>query len=439
MSSKSLTESFRNQCSLLPGAITGIVVGLSGGVDSVTLLHLIHSFRNQILGRCTVQAVYVHHGLNSQAGKWSEFCAGLCAELQIPFFEERVQLDVKNHNIEAQAREKRYQALAKHLDCSSVLATAHHLNDVAETFFIALKRGAGLPGLSTMGVLQPFGESHIWRPLLEVSRSQIEQYAAEHNLSHITDDSNFDIRYDRNFFRHEIIPKIVEHFPEFLDSVKKSSSYIYESQLIVRNVALQDLCELEDRNGTLDLSGYRLLPAERQHNALRTFIHRKIKKYPSAQLINQFERDFLSARDDANPVLKIDEWELRKFKDHLYAVRDCDLNRGYAGAVKTMQIVEILNNRYQLVRSAGSGFRLPEGSILTLSYDYSFSLKIHPQDRRHGRELKKLFMEYEIPQWQRKITPIVEIDGKAAGLFPDHIDRQFFAERDGYVFKKLEN
>ena len=171
-----------------------------------------------------------------------------------------------------------------------MLATAHHLNDLVETFLLALKRGSGLPGLSAMGVLQKFAGGLIWRPLLDSSRAEIEAYTGAHGLSYVTDDSNFDIRYDRNFFRHEIVPRLVEHFPEYLDSIRKSAAYIHEAQVIVDQVAEQDLYELADSSGSLELYGYRLLSPERQHNVLRRYIHGVTGKYPSAQLLQQFDK-----------------------------------------------------------------------------------------------------------------------------------------------------
>lgn len=437
MSSRSLTDAFKFNCGILPESTAKIVVGLSGGADSVTLLHLICTNPDLLPPNCAVEAVYVHHGISSKADSWSEFCAGLCRTLHVDFCEERVVLDSNFSNVEAQAREKRYRALASHLDSNSVLATAHHLNDLVETFLLALKRGSGLPGLSAMGVLQKFAGGLIWRPLLDSSRAEIEAYTGAHGLSYVTDDSNFDIRYDRNFFRHEIVPRLVEHFPEYLDSIRKSAAYIHEAQVIVDQVAEQDLYELADSSGSLELYGYRLLSPERQHNVLRRYIHGVTGKYPSAQLLQQFDKDFVDARTDSVPVLKMDGWELRKFRERLYIVRSSDLNFGTSGQVEPGMTVTVLARSYRLMESDSGGYRLAPDSKIELCYDYSFSLKIHPYNRSMRRELKKLFSEYGIAYWERRFIPVVKIDGRVAGLFPNYIDAEFYTPDKGHRFVEV--
>lgn len=433
-----MRNSFRLNCNQIPRSTTKIVVGLSGGADSVTLLDLLVKNKSSLPNNSLIEAVYVHHGLNPHASDWSNFCSSFCEELKVPFYEERVHLPSNTRNVEAEAREKRYEALAKHLDQSSILTTAHHQNDLAETFFLALKRGAGLPGLSTMGVLQPFVKGFIWRPLLDFSRAQIEQYVAENHLAYVTDDSNFDLHYDRNFFRHEVISTITERFPEFLSMVKRSSSYIYEAQILIDELAEEDLRSLVDQNHSLDLVKYSTLSIERQHNALRKFIHKEIKKYPSVQLIAQFEHDLLNAKEDANPILFFENFQLRKFKQRLYVVDPKILEPTGSIFLEPNQTIKILDHTYQLVLSKEGGLKLKDDEKLLLSYDYSFSLKIHPYNRVHSRELKKLFMEYEIPTWQRKLTPLLKINDQVVGLFPNYFEKDFYTKDQGYIFKRLD-
>ncbi len=186
------------------------LIALSGGLDSTVLLSLFAKLRQKRphLPPLSVRAIHIHHGLSPNADSWAKHCQDLCDQFQIPLIIERVQVD-KTNGIEAGAREARYQAIKKHLQTQEILVTAHHLNDQTETFFLALKRGSGLKGLGAMQQQSVLFGMPILRPLLGFTRTQLENYAQKEKLNWITDESNEDNRYDRNFLRNEILPNYV--------------------------------------------------------------------------------------------------------------------------------------------------------------------------------------------------------------------------------------
>ena len=135
---------------LLP-ARSSILIGLSGGVDSVVLLHLLHKLASRFTWQ--LSAVHVHHGISQHADKWAEFCVELCARHHIPLHVEHVDIAPLRaaHGIEAAARKLRHAAFATQ-PCDFV-ALAHHADDQAETLLLQLLRGAGVRGASAMPVL----------------------------------------------------------------------------------------------------------------------------------------------------------------------------------------------------------------------------------------------------------------------------------------------
>src|SRR6266852_5482254 len=146
-----------------------ITVGLSGGVDSVSLLHLLRN--------CSVEtrAIHVNHGLSANAGAWAAFCRRLCKRWSVPLTVRRVRVARAEKGLEAAAREARYAAFRR-VDCD-VLMLAHHLDDQAETVLLNLLRGAGARGASGMRERTAFRGRALVRPLLEVPREAIVAYA----------------------------------------------------------------------------------------------------------------------------------------------------------------------------------------------------------------------------------------------------------------------
>src|SRR5574340_757373 len=177
---------------LLP-AHSSILIGLSGGVDSVALLHLLHQLAPCFSWR--LSALHVHHGISPRAGAWADFCSELCARHQILLHIERVDIALlRAHGIEAAARKLRHAAFAAQT-CDFV-ALAHHADDQAETMLLQLLRGAGIRGAAAMPMLKPAAANAAatLRPLLDIPRSALLEYAQQHALRWVEDESNADDR-----------------------------------------------------------------------------------------------------------------------------------------------------------------------------------------------------------------------------------------------------
>src|SRR5688572_19209001 len=189
-------------------------VALSGGVDSVVLLHMLKD-------RPNVSAVHVHHGLSANADAWAAFCRKLCRRWRITLSVHKVRVERSGKGLEAAARDARHAALGK--ETAEVIALAHNLDDQAETVLMNLLRGTGLRGASGMRPRSRFGRKELVRPLLDVSRREILEYAKRHRLEWIEDESNADESLTRNFVRLRLGPLIETRFPQWKRSLARAA------------------------------------------------------------------------------------------------------------------------------------------------------------------------------------------------------------------------
>src|SRR5512145_2242392 len=211
------SERLAAQLAPLVPARSSILVGLSGGADSVVLLHLLQQLAPHFSWR--LSALHVHHGISPNADAWADFCADLCARHHITLHVERVDIaPLLQHGIEAAARKLRHAAFAEQ-SCDFV-ALAHHADDQAETLLLQLLRGAGVRGASAMAQFaERTGSATVIRPLLHISREEILDYAVTHQLHWMEDESNADDSYPRNYLRHRVLPLLGEKFPAYRNTL----------------------------------------------------------------------------------------------------------------------------------------------------------------------------------------------------------------------------
>ncbi|WCR57757.1 tRNA lysidine(34) synthetase TilS [Wolbachia endosymbiont of Ctenocephalides felis wCfeJ] len=181
-----------------------VAVAVSGGIDSITLLHLMVSWAKKRQYPLPV-ALTVNHGLRPEAKEEAEFVTNYAKELGIKesFILNWEKQNIKG-NVQLQARKARYSLLTEWCKNNDIkyLFIAHHKNDQAETFLLRLERGSGIDGLSSMDYKSLFNGIYILRPLLSFSRSEVEEYANLHQLRWIEDKSNQNLKYRRTLHRN---------------------------------------------------------------------------------------------------------------------------------------------------------------------------------------------------------------------------------------------
>lgn len=220
-----------------------VTVALSGGADSVALLHMMWS-----AGVRPLSAVHVHHGIRgAEADRDAAFCAALCARLAVPL--ETLHADVpalaaaRGVGLETAARDARYHAISAHLEASGspLLLTGHHADDQLETVLQHLLRGSGLRGLCGIPVCRPLGSARVVRPLLQMTKAQILQYCRENALEYVTDSTNETGCCPRNRLRLEVLPVLAELWPSGAASAARCAASLAEDEAYLCDEAEQFL------------------------------------------------------------------------------------------------------------------------------------------------------------------------------------------------------
>ncbi|MEZ9129420.1 tRNA lysidine(34) synthetase TilS [Vibrio splendidus] len=418
-----------NQSALKPNRL---IVAFSGGVDSRVLLELAAQYAQTHGIECC--AVHVHHGLSKNADHWAEQCQTWCDALSVSLAVERVSLDIDSgESVEKLARDARYNAFQKHLSFGDVLITGQHIDDQLETFLLALKRGSGPKGLSSMAKVMLFGEAFIVRPLLSVTRSDIEASAHDMGLTWVEDESNQDLRFDRNFIRHQVTPTLTERWPSFRESVSRSAQLCAEQELL-----LDELLESHFQQALGDSQNLSI-EALSQHSdllrarLLRMWLSHCNQPMPSQKQLKLIWDEVACAQADANPKLVLNDAEVRRFNHQLYLVRETKdlsdwqshLSMGESvtlpDGLGELRLNSALSDGASNNRDAQSFSLSDTNATLRVIFNPE-GLSAHPVGRGHSRKLKKLFQEYQVPSWLRRRTPIL-MDGDRViavlGLFVD--------------------
>lgn len=400
-----------------------LVLGLSGGLDSMVLLELCH----QLTQSCAIKlkAVYIHHGLSANADQWAEFCQQQCLKRQIPFEVQKVQLD-PTANIEAQARAARYSALAAFVTTAqTALLTAHHADDQLETLLLALKRGSGPAGLSGIAALQSFAAGWLLRPLLNFSREQLEAFAKGQQLEWIEDESNNDSRFDRNFLRLQVIPLLQQRWPAFRQNALRSVCHIQQQQHFVEK-QLQQLLPSVMHGAELDLKRLTTQDFTTQKLLVRGWLALSGLN-PSTDWLERFFTELIAAKADAQPLLELDSYLIRRFADKAYITQQVKApDAGVFLELKPKQQLNTVVGQF-LLNSEGKGTAL----LLTDEPLYLvfglFSLPFKPAGERQSKALKQWLKLWAIPPWQRLSLPVlvqnnqvVAVLGLASNAAPEH-------------------
>jgi tRNA(Ile)-lysidine synthase len=297
-----------------------LCVALSGGMDSVALLHAAQALA-QAESRIGLRAVHVDHGLQAQSQDWTAICRRQCQALGIPLQVIELHLRIpQGASVEAEARRARYAALAAELAAGECLLTAHHADDQLETVLLQLFRGAGVAGLAAMPAQTTLGRGLHLRPLLQVERCDLERYAVAAGLAWIDDPMNLESRYDRSYLRHEVLPAIRARWPAAARTVGRSARHLAAAQQLLEALAEADGNNLVDVEGRLQIAGLVALPRDRQVNVLRWWIVARGLGVPSTARLEAILRDVVPARADAQPVVTWPTGEVRRYRGRLYAM-----------------------------------------------------------------------------------------------------------------------
>ncbi len=421
-----------------------ILVAYSGGVDSQVLLHALASLKAQQVLTNPLTVCHINHGLSENALTWQQSAQQFCQQLDLPLIICPVNIKQQaQHSLEALARDARYQALYEQAAEQGLIVTGHHSDDQSETFLLALKRGAGLKGLSAMSTVTTFlpeGNTNkqqlLVRPLLTLTRQDIIAYAEQMQLTWLEDESNLDQRFDRNFIRHQVMPLLQQRWPSIAKTIGRTSEHCREGQQLLTELAQQDLIQCQIAERCLSVQSLQALSLARFNNVLRYFLQQQQVLMPSSAQLAQVYRQ-LSAPIDKVPEIKLAKHWLRRYQDGLYLTNDL---QSVSQWFKTVAVAELVSGQIckltlpdklgHLMLSTqtltcssqfvSQRLRLPLGTEKVSVRFQHQNPKCHPDFRQHSRSLKKVLQELLIPPWGRKRLPFLYYDEQlvaAAGYF----------------------
>jgi len=395
-----------------------ILLAFSGGLDSTVLLHLLTKLRSN--GFLRLRALHVHHGLSKQADDWAEHCKQVCQKWHIPLTVAHVNIDKKN-NIEAKARQARYDAIKTHLTPNEVVMTAQHLDDQSETFLLALKRGSGPTGLSSMPAISSFANSKLIRPLLAVSREEITHYARTHHLFWIEDESNQDRRYDRNFLRLTALPLLNQRWPRFNHMVARSAALCGEETQLIMELLTDELNPCMDSAANLLITPLLTMSDLKRNALLRTWLKIHGMIMPSRQQLHLLWQTVANARKDANPQFAFHPYTIRRFQQRLYVLKK-QPSLSHMMLFWDMKSPLLLPNSLGILycdNTAKGPLRKPEAhESPTICFQTTGKFSI--VGRQGSRSIKKLWQEFSIPPWMRNQIPLLYYNDtliSAIGIF----------------------
>ncbi|MFI4938820.1 MAG: tRNA lysidine(34) synthetase TilS [Burkholderiales bacterium] len=428
--------------SVLPANRTALAIAYSGGLDSTVLLHLARAYA--IDNDVTLHAFHIHHGLSPHADRWLQHCRQACAALRIAFDARHVTLSQQDKGgIEEAARIARYAALGALCMAheAPLLLTAHHLDDQAETVLLQLLRGSGVAGMSGMEVANRAPDMlgspllTVARPLLSVSRAELEDYARANDIAYIEDESNRDPRYARNALRHQVMPALAACFPGFQQRFARTAQHAQAGQRLLVELAAQDMAAARVGDA-LDVNHIRRLGADRADNLLRYWFGSLGIRMPSTAWLNEMRTQLLEAKDDAQLCVTHADCHIRRHRGRVFITpRSAETASEVDPAVFTWRGEALFyfpayrgTLHFDAVEideagaTAGSNTGIDVDWLLNrecLLHYRQGGERLKPALNRPTKSLKHHYQAMDIPAWERLRLPLVSSGGQllfAAGL-----------------------
>ncbi len=426
-----LIKTFNDVLNAYQTSTNKIVLALSGGVDSRVMLHLLHEFSCHNPQQSVI-AVHVHHGISPNADEWAKKCSKWCQESNIPFYLEKVDLgDTQGKSLEQVARTARYEALKHYIGSGDVLLTGQHSDDQLETFLLALKRGSGPKGLAGMAECLSFGEGFLLRPLLKVTRRDIEEYANFHQLEWVNDESNADVKYERNFIRHKITPLLESRWPQIRTSVQRSAELCARQEQLIELLLAEELPQLLRENDSLDIGELKKKPDLVRSQLIRFWLSSLNVPMPSKKHLAMIWSEVALAKGDANPLLRLENKQIRRFDGRLFCIDTYNDISDWGSDISINSVLSLPEGLGNIVvkEQPDSGSLSAKLSEHPLKIIFNpESLTATPENRHGNKTLKYWFQEYRVPSWLRRRTPILMSGNKVVAVADLFVCRDYVGD-----------
>lgn len=401
---------------------TQIYLAYSGGLDSQVLLHALanHPKANQL----QLTALHVNYGLSENADQWQVFCEHQCKALDIPFSVKSVALEVSKGDLERRARDIRYRWFESFMRQDAILFTAHHQNDQAETVLLRLLRASGVRGLAAIPPVRSLAKGKLARPLLALPKADLQAYAEQHTLQWLEDESNKDLAFDRNFVRHQIIPKLTERWPRAVKQLARSAGNCADEQRLLNELAAMDVASMQSGCGlsVLDILVPIKLPIltalslARQRNVLQ-YLLTQIVDYPvSATRLNEWLLQLRTHTREKSSELRLKALDLTVYDGQMYFLRPMpDMSTHEIKwkiekpiNIKTLSSTLSANIYGDKVSADVPTVNFEKENVVCVRWRQGGE-RVQLKGESFTRSYKKLLQERRIAPWLRNALPLISI------------------------------
>lgn len=397
---------------------TQFVVGCSGGRDSMLLLVLLQRLCPQRL-----RVIYINHQLHPDAAAWGQQVQHWCDTQQVPC--QQIAVVVGAGNLEQAAREARYQAFDQQLRTDEVLVLGHHQQDQAETVLMRLCAGGSIQAVAGMRAWYRRGHYWVWRPLLDWSRTQIDQCIQQSAVPVVDDPANHDAQFDRVWLRQQVWPVLQARWSGAVQGIGRFAQHVQDAQSILHEVLLHDwqACRIGD---DLSMRALAALSLARQRQLLTWWLQGAAPYAPPqsriSTLLSWLQPDAL--RMDAVPEVDWQEWRVYGYRQVYYRVR-----MPLAAAserrlpLQAEQIWALACGRFRIWSTNLQPPDLMIGQMIHLRGRQAGE-RLQMSGKTQHSSLKKLLQSWDILPWQRQTVTLWCVDEVVLGVFcPDQFYR----------------
>ena len=415
--------------------VTKFTIALSGGIDSMVLLDLLSKAKRS---SDVIKAIHINHNLHESSKEWVDFAKEACKKYKLPLIIESINPKQEGFGLEAEAREQRYKKLKEIIIDNECLLTAHHLDDQIETTLFRIFRGTGIDGLRSIRKKAKFGKGLLCRPLINIPREAIEQYAKLNDIKWIEDPSNKNIDFDRNYLRNNIVPSIKKRWPNAQKTITRLSSLAENNQKLLHELAKEDIGEIEKFN-VLDIGILSNKSSLRINNIFRFMILKNKMGIPSLKVLENGIETLINAKSDS-PIITWDGFSIRRYKNTLYFFNP-DLKQD---EIRPLKMKWFIDETINLGGNRGSiQARFIKGQGIALNKcPKSLEIKyrkggeqIKPSGHKITKSLKNLFRENNVLPWVRDQIPLFYLDEELVSVGDLWFNQDYKAkeQEDGFL------
>jgi len=430
------------------------LLGLSGGLDSVVLLHAMTRLRERSGGSLQLRALHINHQLQEQSATWAEGCANLCESLAVEFSSVEVTINA-SAGIENAARQARYGEFESALRENEELLLAHHRDDQMETLLLRLIRGSGSRGLSGIPASRELGggqgrelesepgseqsreqgRSRLVRPLLEIDREELLRYAEAAELSWVEDSSNEDESFDRNYCRHTLLPLIEARWPGYRESWSKSAALARESEALLQELAAMDLADIATASRSVVRRDKLLaLSATRRRNVLRFWLEGLGVEELGWHQLHQLSDEVIPS---STASVLIGGCQLHCYRETLHALSASALETDVAiEELSVLSPLITIPSEVELTNNGSLGFTEALGEGVAMDKLGAMTIRYRQGGEacrllgRPNKSLKKILQEVEMQPWLRSRIPLL-YSGDELACIPGIGVSEAWAAKDG--------